>query len=112
NSSRKTLKTACFETLGSSELRDYLAADCGSMTSPDVNALPRWPQSSSWSVSLVRSIGGSSTDYAAYDRPLVADSVEKVSFSGSLPIKCAAVEMAASHFKLPSGVSLSVLAPV
>jgi len=41
-----------------------------------------------------------------------ADSVEKVSFSGSLPIKCAAVEMAASHFKLPSGVSLSVLAPV
>lgn len=38
NSSRKTLKTACFETLGSSELRDYLAADCGSMTSPDVNA--------------------------------------------------------------------------
>lgn len=74
NSSRKTLKTACFETLGSSELRDYLAADCGSMTSPDVNALPRWPQSSSWSVSLVRSIGGSSTDYAAYDRPLVAGS--------------------------------------
>lgn len=71
------MKTACFETLGSSELRDYLAADCGSMTSPDVNALPRWPQSSSWSVSLVRSIGGSSTDYAAYDRPLVADSVEK-----------------------------------
>ncbi|MFO6414306.1 hypothetical protein ACLBVS_33645, partial [Pseudomonas aeruginosa] len=45
-------------------------------------------------------------------RPLMADSVEKVSFSGSLPIKCAAVEMAASHFKLPSGVSLSVLAPV
>jgi len=44
--------------------------------------------------------------------PLLADSVEKVSFSGSLPIKCAAVEMAASHFKLPSGVSLSVLAPV
>jgi len=46
------------------------------------------------------------------ERPLLADSVEKVSFSGSLPIKCAAVEMAASHFKLPSGVSLSVLAPV
>jgi len=45
-------------------------------------------------------------------RQLAADSVEKVSFSGSLPIKCAAVEMAASHFKLPSGVSLSVLAPV
>ncbi|MEX6681885.1 hypothetical protein AB2C60_13200, partial [Pseudomonas aeruginosa] len=30
-------------------------------------------------------------------RALVLDSVEKVSFSGSLPIKCAAVEMAASH---------------
>ena len=45
-------------------------------------------------------------------RLLPTDSVEKVSFSGSLPIKCAAVEMAASHFKLPSGVSLSVLAPV
>ncbi|WP_180982774.1 hypothetical protein [Stutzerimonas kunmingensis] len=49
---------------------------------------------------------------ARYDWQLLADSVEKVSFSGSLPIKCAAVEMAASHFKLPSGVSLSVLAPV
>ncbi|WP_200588770.1 hypothetical protein [Stutzerimonas stutzeri] len=47
-----------------------------------------------------------------FERQLLADSVEKVSFSGSLPIKCAAVEMAASHFKLPSGVSLSVLAPV
>ncbi|MBW6285076.1 hypothetical protein KZ874_22060 [Pseudomonas aeruginosa] len=49
---------------------------------------------------------------ALIEWPFLADSVEKVSFSGSLPIKCAAVEMAASHFKLPSGVSLSVLAPV
>ncbi|MGR6262575.1 hypothetical protein [Pseudomonas aeruginosa] len=49
---------------------------------------------------------------ARVEEQFLADSVEKVSFSGSLPIKCAAVEMAASHFKLPSGVSLSVLAPV
>jgi hypothetical protein len=41
-----------------------------------------------------------------------ADSVEKVGLAAARRSDVPAVEMAASHFKLPSGVSLSVLAPV
>nr|AVE22072.1 BsuBI-PstI family restriction endonuclease (PF06616) [Pseudomonas aeruginosa] len=45
-------------------------------------------------------------------RPLMADSVEKVALAAASRSDVPAVEVAASHFKLPSGVSLSVLAQV
>jgi len=45
-------------------------------------------------------------------RPLLADSVEKVALAAASRSDVPAVEVAASHFKLPSGVSLSVLAQV
>ncbi|QQW13834.1 hypothetical protein HUS13_04255 [Pseudomonas aeruginosa] len=41
-----------------------------------------------------------------------ADSVEKVALAAACRSGVPAVEVAASHFKLPSGVSLSVLAQV
>jgi len=44
--------------------------------------------------------------------PLLADSVEKVALAAASRSDVPAVEVAASHFKLPSGVSLSVLAQV
>jgi len=47
-----------------------------------------------------------------FERQLLADSVEKVGLAAARRSDVPAVEMAASHFKLPSGVSLSVLAPV
>ncbi|WP_440781899.1 hypothetical protein [Pseudomonas aeruginosa] len=40
------------------------------------------------------------------------DSVEKVALAAASRSDVPAVEVAASHFKLPSGVSLSVLAQV
>lgn len=43
---------------------------------------------------------------------LAADSVEKVSLAAARRSDVPAVEVAASHFKLPFGVSLSVLAQV
>jgi len=43
---------------------------------------------------------------------LLADSVEKVALAAASRSDVPAVEVAASHFKLPSGVSLSVLAQV
>jgi hypothetical protein len=46
------------------------------------------------------------------DRQLRADSVEKVGSAAARRSDVPAVEVAASHFKLPSGVSLSVLAQV
>ncbi|MEI1147020.1 hypothetical protein VUS21_31765 [Pseudomonas aeruginosa] len=49
------------------------------------------------------------------DKPLrqyLADSVEKVALAAASRSDVPAVEVAASHFKLPSGVSLSVLAQV
>ncbi|WP_222105518.1 hypothetical protein, partial [Stutzerimonas stutzeri] len=49
---------------------------------------------------------------AGNDRPLLADSVEKVALAAASRSDVPAVEVAASHFKLPSGVSLSVLAQV
>ncbi len=44
--------------------------------------------------------------------PLLADSVEKVASAAACGSSVPAVEVAASHFKLPFGVSLSVLAQV
>jgi len=44
--------------------------------------------------------------------PKPADSVEKVALAAASRSDVPAVEVAASHFKLPSGVSLSVLAQV
>ena len=44
--------------------------------------------------------------------PLPADSVEKVASAAACGSSVPAVEVAASHFKLPFGVSLSVLAQV
>jgi hypothetical protein len=44
--------------------------------------------------------------------PLLADSVEKVGSAATSRSGVPAVEVAASHFKLPFGVSLSVLAQV
>ncbi|MBW6125150.1 hypothetical protein [Pseudomonas aeruginosa] len=46
------------------------------------------------------------------ERQIVADSVEKVALAAASRSDVPAVEVAASHFKLPSGVSLSVLAQV
>jgi hypothetical protein len=46
------------------------------------------------------------------ERPLLADSVEKVASAAACGSSVPAVEVAASHFKLPFGVSLSVLAQV
>ena len=46
------------------------------------------------------------------ERPVVADSVEKVALAAACRSGVPAVEVAASHFKLPFGVSLSVLAQV
>ena len=46
------------------------------------------------------------------ERLLPADSVEKVASAAACRSSAPAVEVAASHFKLPSGVSLSVLAQV
>jgi hypothetical protein len=42
----------------------------------------------------------------------MTDSVEKVALAAASRSDVPAVEVAASHFKLPSGVSLSVLAQV
>ena len=44
--------------------------------------------------------------------PLLADSVEKVGLAAACRSGVPAVEVAASHFRLPFGVSLSVLAQV
>lgn len=44
------------------------------------------------------------------DRQLSADSVEKVGLAAACRSGVPAVEVAASHFRLPFGVSLSVLA--
>jgi hypothetical protein len=46
------------------------------------------------------------------DRQRTADSVEKVGSAATSRSGVPAVEVAASHFKLPFGVSLSVLAQV
>ncbi|WP_432422033.1 HTH domain-containing protein [Pseudomonas aeruginosa] len=46
------------------------------------------------------------------ERLLPEDSVEKVALAAACRSGVPAVEVAASHFKLPSGVSLSVLAQV
>ncbi|KAA5592433.1 hypothetical protein F3H14_08255 [Pseudomonas aeruginosa] len=43
-------------------------------------------------------------------RPLMADSVEKVGLAAACRSGVPAVEVTASHFRLPFGVSLSVLA--
>ncbi|MCM8658224.1 hypothetical protein NLB28_16315 [Pseudomonas aeruginosa] len=51
-------------------------------------------------------------DTRANLRLLLADSVEKVALAAASRSDVPAVEVAASHFKLPSGVSLSVLAQV
>ncbi|MDX4002963.1 hypothetical protein QYP09_22675 [Pseudomonas aeruginosa] len=45
-------------------------------------------------------------------RRYLVDSVEKVALAAASRSDVPAVEVAASHFKLPSGVSLSVLAQV
>lgn len=47
-----------------------------------------------------------------HDRQKTTDSVEKVALAAASRSDVPAVEVAASHFKLPSGVSLSVLAQV
>jgi len=44
------------------------------------------------------------------DWPLLADSVEKVGLAAACRSGVPAVEVTASHFRLPFGVSLSVLA--
>jgi len=44
------------------------------------------------------------------ERLLLADSVEKVGLAAACRSGVPAVEVAASHFRLPFGVSLSVLA--
>jgi len=49
---------------------------------------------------------------AGHDWQLSADSVEKVGLAAARRSDVPAVEVAASHFKLPFGVSLSVLAQV
>ncbi|QLF40653.1 hypothetical protein [Pseudomonas aeruginosa] len=49
---------------------------------------------------------------ALIEWPFLADSVEKVALAAACRSGVPAVEVAASHFKLPSGVSLSVLAQV
>jgi len=49
---------------------------------------------------------------APHDRQLSADSVEKVGSAAASRPGVPAVEVAVSHFKLPFGVSLSVLAQV
>ncbi|WP_144440655.1 hypothetical protein [Pseudomonas aeruginosa] len=51
-------------------------------------------------------------DFANLDWQETADSVEKVALAAASRSDVPAVEVAASHFKLPSGVSLSVLAQV
>jgi len=51
-------------------------------------------------------------DPSGNDGLLPADSVEKVALAAASRSDVPAVEVAASHFKLPSGVSLSVLAQV
>ncbi|MGV6473625.1 hypothetical protein [Azotobacter vinelandii] len=48
----------------------------------------------------------------AVERRLMADSVEKVGSAAASRSGVPAVEVAASHFKLPFGISLSVLALV
>jgi len=48
----------------------------------------------------------------AGERQLTADSVEKVVSTAASRSGVPAVEVAASHFRLPFGVSLSVLAQV
>jgi hypothetical protein len=47
-----------------------------------------------------------------WERQIPADSVEKVASAAACGSSVPAVEVAASHFKLPFGVSLSVLAQV
>jgi len=49
---------------------------------------------------------------ASHDGPDLIDSVEKVGLAAARRSDVPAVEVAASHFKLPFGVSLSVLAQV
>ncbi|MBG7465036.1 hypothetical protein I5H11_32675 [Pseudomonas aeruginosa] len=51
-------------------------------------------------------------DFANLDWQKTADSVEKVASAAACGSSVPAVEVAASHFKLPFGVSLSVLAQV
>ncbi|MDV7900365.1 hypothetical protein R4J99_32980, partial [Pseudomonas aeruginosa] len=50
--------------------------------------------------------------FSCSKRLLLADSVEKVASAAACRSSVPAVEVAASHFKLPFGVSLSVLAQV
>jgi hypothetical protein len=49
---------------------------------------------------------------AGCDRQKSADSVEKVGLAAARRSDVPAVEVAASHFRLPFGVSLSVLAQI
>ncbi|WP_235600304.1 hypothetical protein, partial [Pseudomonas aeruginosa] len=55
----------------------------------------------------VRIFGGA---WGSRQGPQSADSVEKVGLAAARRSDVPAVEVAASHFKLPFGVSLSVLA--
>ncbi|WP_222838989.1 hypothetical protein, partial [Pseudomonas aeruginosa] len=57
-------------------------------------------------------VGQRGQNYSTGRRPLLADSVEKVASAAACRSSVPAVEVAASHFKLSSGVSLSVLAQV
>jgi hypothetical protein len=58
-------------------------------------------------------VGDGERDLFLYSqRPLLADSVEKIGFGGASRSGVPAAEVAVSHFKLPFGVSLSVLAQV
>ncbi|WP_222838990.1 hypothetical protein, partial [Pseudomonas aeruginosa] len=50
--------------------------------------------------------------HRSHDRLQSTDSVEKVASAAACRSSVPAVEVAASHFKLSSGVSLSVLAQV
>ena len=47
-----------------------------------------------------------------FERPLLADSVEKLSSAAASWSAVPAIEVTGSHFKLPFGVSLSFLAHV
>ncbi|WP_166737197.1 hypothetical protein [Pseudomonas aeruginosa] len=49
-------------------------------------------------------------DFASLDWQKTADSVEKVGLAAACRSGVPAVEVTASHFRLPFGVSLSVLA--
>jgi len=64
------------------------------------------------SPAMARSAGEKSGSAASHERLQLADSVEKVGSAAAGRSGVPAVEVAGSHFKLPLGTSLSVLAQV